>query len=55
VPQKVKIPIEFDVQDLYKSFGRSRVLSGVTLTVRRGEVIALIGGSGCGKTGLLKY
>lgn len=55
MPQKVKIPIEFDVQDLHKSFGRSRVLRGVTLTVRRGEVIALIGGSGCGKTVLLKH
>ncbi|NBX36818.1 MAG: ATP-binding cassette domain-containing protein [Planctomycetes bacterium] len=48
-------PIEMDVQDLHKSFGQARVLAGVSLTVNRGEVIALIGGSGCGKTVLLKH
>jgi len=47
--------IEIQVQKLHKSFGRSQVLRGVTMTVRRGELIALIGGSGCGKTVLLKH
>jgi len=55
MPPVVNPQIEFDVQDLEKSFGRSKVLRGVTLTVHRGEVIALIGGSGCGKTVLLKH
>jgi len=55
MPPVVNPRIEFDVQDLEKSFGRSKVLRGVTLTVHRGEVIALIGGSGCGKTVLLKH
>lgn len=31
------------------------MLRGVSMTILRGEVIALIGGSGCGKTVLLKH
>ncbi|GAG51618.1 unnamed protein product, partial [marine sediment metagenome] len=35
-------------------FGRQRVLRTVDLTVSRGETLAVIGESGCGKTVLLK-
>src|SRR4249920_3751445 len=34
--------------------GRPRVLDNFTLTVRAGEVLALVGGSGAGKTTVLK-
>src|ERR1035437_5350923 len=41
------------VEDLHKSFGSQRVLNGISLTVRRGETLAVLGRSGTGKRGLL--
>ena len=43
------------VEELYKSFNGNQVLSGVTLEIKKGELIALIGGSGSGKSVLLKH
>src|SRR5947207_14098329 len=42
------------VQELRKSFGAQRVLSGITLQVAQGETVAVIGRSGGGKSVLLK-
>jgi phospholipid/cholesterol/gamma-HCH transport system ATP-binding protein len=41
--------------DVHKWFGEQPVLRGVTLAVRRGESVALLGRSGAGKTVLLKH
>lgn len=42
------------VSDLVVGFGRQVVLDHVSLTVERGEVLALVGGSGSGKSVMLR-
>jgi len=42
------------VKGLHKSFGEQTVLSGIDLTVGRGETVAVLGRSGTGKSVLLK-
>lgn len=46
--------IVLEVQDLAKSFGTLEVLKSINLTVRRGEVVVVIGPSGSGKSTLLR-
>jgi Cu-processing system ATP-binding protein len=43
-----------DVQQLYKQFGKFKVLQDVNLSCQPGQCIALIGPNGCGKTTLVK-
>jgi phospholipid/cholesterol/gamma-HCH transport system ATP-binding protein len=47
-------PVEIRVEDLYKAFGDNRVLDGISLEVRRGEMLAIVGRSGSGKSTLLR-
>jgi len=44
-----------EIKELYKSFGKQQVLNGVNLLINEGEVTAVIGRSGGGKTVLLKH
>lgn len=46
---------EMLIEGVHKSFGAHQVLRGVDLSVEQGEMIALVGGSGCGKTVLLNH
>ncbi len=39
-----------EVRDLHKHFGAVRAVDGVSVQVRRGEIVALIGPNGAGKT-----
>jgi phospholipid/cholesterol/gamma-HCH transport system ATP-binding protein len=43
-----------DVQNLSVRFGRQQVLRDVAISIPRGQTLAVIGESGCGKTVLLK-
>ena len=44
-----------EIRDLHKRLGSQDVLRGITLDVRRGERLVIIGGSGSGKSVLLKH
>jgi phospholipid/cholesterol/gamma-HCH transport system ATP-binding protein len=43
-----------ELRDLHKSFGQNHVLAGVDLSIKRGKSMVIIGGSGTGKSVLLK-
>ena len=48
-------PYSLEIRDIHKSFEPgTEVLSGISLKVRRGEFITLLGSSGCGKTTTLR-
>ncbi len=44
-----------EVVDLWKSFGENHVLKGINLTIPDGTTCVVLGGSGSGKTVLLKH
>ncbi len=46
---------KISVVDLHKAFGSKRVLEGIDLDIASGESLAVVGGSGTGKTVLLKH
>ena len=43
-----------ELEDVTKNFGAVRALRGINLTLRPGEVLALIGDNGAGKSTLIK-
>ena len=47
-------PIAIRISGLRKSFGTHEVLKGVSLCAREGDVVAIIGGSGSGKSTMLR-
>ncbi len=47
-------PERMTLEGLTVAYGDNTVVKGVSLTIRQGEVLALIGPSGCGKTTLLR-
>jgi phospholipid/cholesterol/gamma-HCH transport system ATP-binding protein len=49
-----RVPDLVDVQSVNFSYGRRPILKGITMRVPRGKVVAIMGGSGCGKTTLLR-
>jgi polar amino acid transport system ATP-binding protein len=43
-----------ELRDVVKRYGQNQVLNGVSLTVEKGEIIAIIGRSGSGKSTMLR-
>ena len=43
-----------DVRNLYKNFGKVKVLKAVSVQIEKGEKVAIIGPSGSGKSTLLR-
>ncbi|MGW1051321.1 amino acid ABC transporter ATP-binding protein [Streptomyces sp. NPDC001118] len=48
------VPAALEIRDVHKWYGAQRVLDGIDLTVRPGEVTVVIGPSGSGKSTLLR-
>lgn len=47
--------MSIDLVNVHKAFGPKRVLEGFTLTIPEGQTTSIIGGSGSGKTVVLKH
>ncbi len=45
---------KIEVKNLHKAFGRKKVLDGVDVSIKKGESLVVIGGSGTGKSVLIK-
>ena len=44
----------FEVRNLSSAYGQSEVLHGIDLSVAQGEIVALVGRNGMGKSTLMK-
>lgn len=45
---------EIKISNMCKSYGKTKVLKNINLSIRKGEFLSLLGPSGCGKSTLLK-
>ncbi len=46
---------EIKLENVHKSFEGRKILNGITVSIRRGEIVAIVGGSGSGKTVLMRH
>jgi phospholipid/cholesterol/gamma-HCH transport system ATP-binding protein len=54
-PESLEVEAIVEVKDLHKSFGSNHVLKGVNLTIPKQRITVVIGGSGSGKSVLIKH
>ena len=54
IPDKPSDPVFIRVRELCKQIGQQQILKGMTLEIPRGSGVAIIGGSGTGKSVFLK-
>lgn len=52
--KKAEMENVIEIKDLKKSFGKNEVLKGISMKLKRGENLALLGKSGTGKSVLIK-
>ena len=52
--EQMQDSIMLRLEGVTKSFGKNQVLKGIDLTVHQGDVIAVIGSSGSGKSTMLR-
>lgn len=43
-----------DIKEVFKSFGKKKVLKGISFNIEKGKISGLIGANGTGKTTLMK-
>jgi len=54
LPDRSKAEVQLRVQGMESCYGRIKALKGISLEVRRGETVALVGANGAGKTTFLR-
>lgn len=48
------VPNIIEVKNLSKSYGKNKVLNDISISLKPGQIIGLLGPNGCGKTSLIK-
>lgn len=54
LPERTKNEVQLRVQGMESCYGRIKALKGISIEVRRGETVALVGANGAGKTTFLR-
>jgi branched-chain amino acid transport system ATP-binding protein len=54
LPERNKTEVQLRVEGMESCYGRIKALKGISLEVRRGETVALVGANGAGKTTFLR-
>jgi branched-chain amino acid transport system ATP-binding protein len=54
LPERSKNEVQLRVEGMESCYGRIKALKGISLEVRRGETVALVGANGAGKTTFLR-